>query len=408
MVKATKIDYTAGGSRKLSVHEESRIMTVLSDFLTIFTSRRSIRYILYSAVVVAIIAMVILFGVDRSRPFTVAFLDFPDKDVASYASLLPETVAIVRLDSSTIMGNENPEPDADCFIGPFGLALSQLADATTLSDVRLQNSFPPSVLRLVAGIGAGKVGLPLQIDHFSLSWDREAFDGRGQPYPLTRDALEAAMSSYANPVGPALLFAGGDDETLLLVLSVLCVSESGAAGYDRAVEVLRQGGDAEDALSGPLGVLTSWNRNGYLHPEWYKLTSRDVRAYVEKGFGYLLLATLGFRRTVDYQSIYRFGTAPFPSAGRSDAIVAPLTAAVFSPRRSMLGDSRAVIDRMVDPEEAFRMAVETGKASTLSTARAPDVQAADALSWVAGRQTLVNGLYRDAFASAKDAGAFAA
>lgn len=402
------------------------------------TTRRAVALAL--AVLALGIAAVAFFA--RPRPLTVACIGLGDAEVQAYSLLFPSGSRVLRADLPRAGRGNLDTLAADVFITGNGLALERLRDRLLPPPDGALSSVPPSLIDAMKGGGKGPLGFPLQLDHVSLAWDTEAFAALGIAAPATRAEMEAAMRIRMTQTGgsliagPALLFAGGEDEALLQTLSVLCVSEYGAAGYARVVQAIRDasgtGASGADSVgAGPatfdaafmtslasagagqatldrlVDILAAWLREGYLHPEWHKLKSGDVRAYMEKGLGFMVIGTLAFRRTVDYQSIYRYGTIPFPSGGGADCLVAPVTGLYTVKRGLKAGALASLYAKLGDPDTAFAMARASGKATSLATARAPDIQAADTLAWAAGRTSLVNGFYRDAFADSAIAGAFA-
>jgi len=382
--------------------------------------RKPQRLIIIAAIVAACIVAALFFV--RTKPLTVAYVGLSDLEIEAYSELFSPDVKILKADYPRGGSGALDGIAADIIVAGNGLAIRQISDRFAPPPESCLASVPPSLIAALRRADGTVSGFPLQIDHFSLAWDTDVFSALGLPAPASRGAMEAAMLAYGRRVGPALLFAGGEDETLLQVLSVLCVSEFGAAGYAKAVEAIRDVKNTEDTFLARIGddkrggaanldalieILASWQSTGFLHPEWHNLKASDVKAYMEKNLAFMVLGTLTFRRSVDYQTIYRYGSMPFPAAGSPDALVSPVTGVFFLPRRSNAAVLEDVFDALIEPEAAFRMAKITGKATTVSTARAPDVQAADALSWAAGRQALVNGFYRDAFADTASASAFA-
>jgi len=379
------------------------------------------RNIIILVAVIALSGIAALFFI-RSKPFTVAYIGLSDLEIEVYSGLFSSDVQIMKADYPRGGSGALEGIAADIIIAGNGLAIRQISDRFDPPPESCLSSVPPSLVNAVKRDDGSVSGFPLQIDHFSLAWNMDVSAALGLPAPVSRGAMEAAMMAYGSRVGPALLFAGGEDETLLMVLSALCISEYGAAGYAKAIEAIRGSRDMDGAFRARIGgdgkggdanldvlieILASWQSAGFLHAEWQNLKASDVKAYMEKDLAFMVLGTLTFRRSVDYQTIYRYGSMPFPAVGSPDALVAPITGIFLTPRKLKSAMLYDVLKKMIEPETAFRMAKTTGKATTVSTARAPDVQAADALSWAAGRQTLVNGLYRDAFADTAAASAFA-
>jgi hypothetical protein len=322
-----------------------------------------------------------------------------------------------------------PRDLPDARICRMGAGLSVLSDSLMTLPEESINKVPPSLRGSVADARGRVFALPLQIDPFQVAWSYEGFAMAGVKVKgrLSLAQLSSALAAYKDPAAPALLFAGGDDETLLLVISALCESRGGIRAYRALVETLRAKSGLEAAKSAALGLdpqgrafslsslldeMSYWRAKGYLHPEWFNLRDEDVLAYMQHGLGYVMLGGLSFRRSVPYEIIAGYGWDEYPyQPGLSErAYLAPMTVLVLDAKTAGRGTAKAraaILQALADPDGALRLAKGTGRATALSAAQAPDIQAADALAWAAGSRAVVNGIYLDAFASGPSAREFA-
>ena len=269
--------------------------------------------------------------------------------------------------------------------------------------------------------------LPLLVDHFELAWRFERWASLKLKEPRTRADFEKAAATLTTPQSPAILFAGGDGETLLLVLSVLCVAQKGTGAYrssvsaiiDWAREARKKGASIppisellaqNPALADAVAELRRWKTAGRLHIEWDRLLAKDVRSYMESGMGNLVLQSLSFHRTVPYAVIGDYRAYPFPRFAVTDrpALVTPMTTVSVTRRGWRVGRALEAVDRFAQPRAGFLLAETSGRATALSAAQAPDIQAADVLSWAAAHRNIVSGFYRDAFYESAAAESFAA
>ncbi len=279
------------------------------------------------------------------------------------------------------------------------------------------------------------MAMPLFLDHFELAWHRDRLSSLGLKDIGTMDDLELALASWTayrqgtrNAVEKstyAFVFAGGDDESLLLLLSAMCVSEGGLSAYN-AVSKSLIAGTALDALAGmAIGVsadgkpltfsslldrLASWSKRGYMHPEWYALHDKDIKSMIEGNGAFMSAQLLSFHRSIDYNAIARFSSGRFPLFGSypDRALVAPLTIALVTASRGGAPRAFELVRTLADVATAREAASTAGRSTTLAAATAPDIQAADALSFAASSPTVVSGWYRDAFADERKAHEFAA
>jgi hypothetical protein len=325
-------------------------------------------------------------------------------------------------------------PWADVIVARAGLAARTASPRPVIIPDDIMARTVPSLRRAVEIAGVPQA-MPLFLDHFELAWNRDRFSSLGFQTMDSLDDMERALASwtaYRHVTRNALekstyafVFAGGDDESLLLLLSALCVSERGLSAYNAVTRSLVAGTplDAlEDMVIGTsidgrpltfgaiLARLASWNGKGYMHPEWYALQDKDIKSMMEGNVAFMSAQLLSFHRGVDYNAITRFSTGRFPvmPAVMDRAIVAPLTIAIVTASRGRTRKALDLIRAMTDAATAREAASTSGRSTTIAAATAPDIQAAAALSFAAASSTVVSGWYRDAFADEEKAHQFAA
>lgn len=325
-------------------------------------------------------------------------------------------------------------PRADIVITRAGLGARMVSLKAVAMPLDIMARTVPS-LRAADERDGAPMAMPLFLDHFELAWHRDRLSSLGLEGISTIDELEQALASWTayrqrtrNTVEKstyAFIFAGGDDESLLLLLSAMCVSEGGLSAYN-AVSKSLAAGTALDVLSGmAIGVsadgkpltfgalldrLASWSKRGYMHPEWYALHDKDIRSMIEGDGAFISAQLLSFHRTIEYNAITRFSSGRFPLFGAypDGALVAPLTIALVTASRRRAPRAFELVRTLTDVATAREAAGTAGRSTTLAAATAPDIQAADALSFAASSPAVVSGWYRDAFADEQKAHEFAA
>jgi hypothetical protein len=336
----------------------------------------------------------------------------------------PAARAILRLRS------EKPAHRApEALAARMSLSLSYLSGGLAEVPKAALDSVPPSLLASCRDGQGRAFALPIQLDHYQVAYsydllEKSGLRARGK---LSLGQLSSALQAYKDTRAPAILFAGGDDEALLLLVSALCESRGGLDAYAALVRAVRKDGSYETASRISLGrsprgqdftlgslvdEIRSWKSKGYLHEEWFRLGYDDMRAYLSNGLGLVALAPLSFRRSVPYEKIDRYGWSPYPEEPglARRAFVAPLTILAFGAGESAAAKEEArreLTAALLSPEAALAMAKATGRSTALAAAPAPDIQAADALAWAAGSDAVVNGIYRDAFETEAAAHSFA-
>lgn len=325
-------------------------------------------------------------------------------------------------------------PSADMVVMRAGMAVrTESLKAVAMPDDIMARTVP-SLRRAVETNGVS-LAMPLFLDHFELAWNRERFSALDLGSIGSIEDMERALTAWTtyrqktrNSLERstyAFAFAGGDDESLLLMVSALCISEGGLSAYNAITRSL-VAGTSLDILAGTvigtskdgkpltfgsiLDRLSSWSRKGYMHPEWFALKDKDIKSMIEGNVAFMSAQLLSFHRTVEYNAIARYSTGRFPAAASTmdRALVAPLTIAIVTASRGRTPRALDLVRAMTDAATAREAASTSGRSTTIAAATAPDIQAADALSYAAASQAVVSGWYRDAFADEADAARFAA
>ncbi len=288
-------------------------------------------------------------------------------------------------------------------------------------------------MRAAGSSGPDMLAMPILMDHVGLSIHKESMSRLGLVEPADLRDLESALASWsarrqasvADGKRWPLVFAGGEDEDLLQLVSLMLVGEAGAEGYDAVRDALRSGtgwetlmelalgpGRGRDILrfSGVLGRLKSWIRERYVHPEWHSLRLADLKAVLESNGAFMSVHALSFQRSVNPQVLSGFSNSRFPGVSKEEGMgilmITPLT--VVSPRKASDGRGIDALYAMTEAAKGKEAAQLSRRASALSASNAPDLQAADALAWAAASSRLANGLYHDGFLERAEAAAFAA
>jgi hypothetical protein len=384
-----------------------------------------------AALAVAALAIVAggLYAALKPRSLAVSLASLSSSEESSYRALLKEVPGVSSVQALAPGAALKPGDLPDALVCRMGAGLSGLsASLMTIPEASI-DKVPPSLRGTVADAKGRVIALPLQLDQFQVAWSYAGFAKAGVKVKgrLSLAQLSAALAAYKNPAAPALLFAGGEDETLLLVVSALCESRGGLRAYRALVDAIRAKGGFEAISAAALGFdpgggtfslaslldeMRAWRSKGYLHTEWYNLKGEDLLAYMRHGLGYVMLGGLSFRRSVPYEVIDGFGWDAYPDRGalRDRAFVAPMTVLALGAKAGGKRAEKArasILEALTSPDGALRLAKGTGRATAMSAAQAPDIQAADALAWAAGSGAVVNGIYLDAFASGVAAREFA-
>lgn len=348
-----------------------------------------------------------LLGLTMSRrggPLRIALDGFGEREERAFLSALTAQAGTgnfsrVPESANGLLGRLSPP---DIVMARLGMRYrEQNPRPARFDDALLRSRLSPPLAALADEYGA----LPLLIDGLETAWHRPTFAGERLSPPLDADSLCHAATTLAERGKPAILFAGGDDETLLLLVSALCAAKGGERGYGDAVAAIR-GAEvgheretiaASPVLSAAIAELRSWQGSGFLHEEWYRLSKDYVIKTIESSPVPIVFQTLSDRRAAPYQAIFDYGSGPFPFFGSSRVLVAPVTGAVIVAAGRRRERSLLLLARLSSPDGALALALGSGKAPAPGASKAPDAQAAALSSLAASSEAIVAGFFLDCF-----------
>lgn len=265
---------------------------------------------------------------------------------------------------------------------------------------------PASIIRSALTNG-DLFAYPIALDHVEVAYRRDLFD----PALLTTDdrirdltALERGLTALiGSEARYPLVAAGGEDQTLIDVVSVLALSVGGAERYRRLLQT-----DASDpagmvaadlgdgwTLQTVLDVLVDWKNRGLVHPNWTELSRNDVRELAQRQLAGAIIMRLSTHRRWPVQTLHRIQTTPFPfanAADAGDALVAPVVAAAYFGRAGRVDEATRIIETMIgrqfqdDGVRAWRLA------PVHSTAEPLDRESRDLRFWAAASRLVLPSL----------------
>ena len=371
----------------------------------------------------ALVVLTGFFAWTRLRPLRVAAYDLEAADAAALKAILADRAVVGRpgarletLDPSQelgplLAGRDRP----DIVIGYAGAAMSANASLFAALPQGLEGRLPPP-LRLAASTEGRAFAIALQADHFEFAYRAESLAAARLEAPADLAALEAAARRLASREDWPVFVAGGEDGSLLLLVTALVETEGGASASRALARALGAAPSLREALDAPLpgaagdtslremlDGLVAWRERGLLHPEWYRMTHTDLAAFMERGMAPFVLMPLSLHRALPTRVVRQYESAAFPSgrSGASRSLAAPLLAAAaveLSPRRAR---ALELLAALLGPEAQKRLCDATGLAPAAASAEALDRQASDARLWLAASR----GALPDAGRASKPTGA---
>ena len=364
--------------------------------------RRLFRAVAAGLAVAAVAAMA---AWHRFSPLRIGLYDLEQADAGAIRSLLGAGAAgnigrasVVELDpgeslESSLARRLRP----DLVITYAGAALDGAAARFAPLPDALAGRIPPAI-RDAAAQGGRRFALPLQADHFELAFRAERLAGRRIAAPASLAELESVARALAAAHDWPIFVAGGDDLSLLLLVSALVESEgggsaskalagalAGATSLDGALDAPLPGRTGETSLRGILDGLVRWRDEGLLHSEWYRMRGADLGAFMERGMAPLVLMPLSLHRTLPSREIRAYGSSAFPPGrgGAMRSLAAPLMVAAVVERSPRRARALEALTFLVGLEAQKRLCDRTGLAPAVASAEALDKQASDARLWIA-------------------------
>ena len=273
-----------------------------------------------------------------------------------------------------------------------GLVLRWETDARDLGAGR---GLMPSAIRRIGTVEGEPNGsayaIPILLDHFELACSIDLLPALGDSREASLERLLKVANGRRSAGHWPIVCAGGNDENILLLVSALAEAKFGAEGRDRIASALRGGESFATALNSTplratLDELVAWRKEGIIHPEWFRMTLADVRAFLEAGNCDIAYMTLSDRRTMPSKTMSRFSSLPIPASasvkGPRELAVPAIVA--FVPKGNKANPSvMAFLARLVAPEAQGSLSRATGLAPVNSTADTRDIQAYNVRLWAA-------------------------
>lgn len=300
----------------------------------------------------------------------------------------------------------------DLLITTAGAAATRLGENASIPPQSLF-TLMPTAIRTAGFDGTNQFALPILLDHFELAWNIKLFQKAGGREPKTlQDLTEAGKKVQTKSLWP-MLCAGGNDETLLSFVGALCESILGETGWKEIQAAASSANPSEliqqSNLVQVLEFLTTWRKEGFLHPEWFRMNKTDIESFMENEQAFFVAMSLMDHRQVQQRVIERFNSTFFPtlSFGTSRSVTAPAILALTPEKRRVHEQALLLRNSLVRPETQAILSARSDLAPTGSQAQAPDKQANDVRFWASASSTPLPSFSTALYADPKDTNALA-
>lgn len=230
---------------------------------------------------------------------------------------------------------------------------------------------------------------------------------------------------YKNSVALPIVFAGGDSEEFLALVSALTETFGGKDSLENARQMILSSSASYDfnalcaTSNSPLyeasHIISSWFKNELIKPESFKMSKNEIQSFMSMKECAVVFTTLSNHRTIPYKVIQNFETIPsfsqqkmtfFPARKNISlrALTCPTVCLVpLSGTKAMQDCAKYLISNKAQES----LSRSSGLAPVLAQCRTPDIQADDVRFWIASSSSPVIPLSYSAFSLAQDRDFFA-
>lgn len=150
-------------------------------------------------------------------------------------------------------------------------------------DISLYETFPSCVKRYsfeaLEKNAEGATSLPVLLNTYHLFFNNLMIEKETDLNLYDVDTFLEILKKFSGKFKYPLLCAGGEDEALLFfVASVMQMVGDVYSIGDKKIESFKDRGEVFNAA---LELIVEWQKNGFLHPEWFRLKDRDISMFMD-------------------------------------------------------------------------------------------------------------------------------
>ena len=381
--------------------------------------------IIIVAVIVALIATVSIVTCATSTTRTIAFYGISESQISGLKTIITEicekehlSFEYVVLDSEKRLENQIPlSRKPQILFTTAGYPLESALDIASKKggvEPELTAGMTSSVRSAVRYLDLSQkiIALPIVTSHYEVDIETAAFRNSGMRAINTWKDVEDFLKIQKRRVEYPIVFAGSDSDTFLDMIGAFCESIEGADAYEQAVDILSEGAKHFDAIKlakelcdnpdSPLittvRMLSSWYKNGFIHPGTFSFKNADVEAFAQSKLSSVLFMPLEQHRVFNQEAISRFTSIYFPSSRTASSRVFT-GKMIYAIPMIKSKDAETLVSHLVQKEYQEDLSRASGLAPVLAQCRTPDKQADDARYWIAATTAPLAGLSSEVYLS---------
>lgn len=383
-------------------------------------SLKKIAIITSLAIIALIFILLLILSISSRKPIA-AFYGISEANIKGISEVLQTThkrknkksapYEILILDDSHSLANaikkSKKKPDL-LFIYNGANAES----AVTLS-IKKKLGFSTSILdgmtssvKQAAGTFNQKVyGIPLLIDNYEVDVNLAKFnESKIHNINTLSDLENLGKISKSSTMAP-VIFAAGDDSSLINVFAGLVEATSGKAALESAKLRIRQsikiGKSSQSAffellkdLCAPEGefyeaykLLNDWMTYGIVPKNLYEMQFRDINSFMNSNLSAICFMTLSQHRMIQRKTISKFSSIYIPGKETSTDrnFQAPIILSIPLKKNKIVSKSLELMSDSLQSD----LSAKTGLAPVQANCSTPDHQADDVRYWIAASGTPV-------------------
>lgn len=236
---------------------------------------------------------------------------------------------------------------------------------------------------------------PLLINPVKLACSAAVAEKLGIGPSLVQEDFERLFKASEGSAVFPFVCAGGEDEPLFAMISAVAAIRGSVIKPDD-FSVLGKDADLQascpSALKEALGTLIEWRRQGFLHPEWFRLLERDVSAFMEFNNTTLAAMPLSASRRLKPDILHRFVTVQIPLPQLLSEKNMPAEVLVWAQavqdKNKPFPAADEIREFLYSQEACEVLAQATGLAPVFSAAQTQDAEASSGRYWAASSNTV--------------------
>ncbi len=236
-------------------------------------------------------------------------------------------------------------------------------------------------------------GFPLLINPVIMAYNTALFTQLHLDLPDSFQSFETTLKKLKTDERFPLTCAGGDDTQLFVMISAIHAMKYPNI-HSNIFSTLRESQDLHSLspeIKATLNILINWKKQGYIHPEWFRLMQSDISTFMQYGTTGIVFMPLSVNRQIDGEINNRFPAAQLPLPEKLSQKNMPADVLIFARTKESAKMKEAdTIQKLLSKQTTNELLAKiTGLAPVFSSALTQDTRATSARYWVAASNSVL-------------------